>query len=149
VYVAHGGSVEKELTAFVERRDGQRRKSEGERPVEEAWMESERGHGEKRRRENRAAWYGWHLDRAVEAYGIVVNAVNAVNGRSCGGETERSKGGRAEEPPRFGAFLEKTSQRRNERGYPVDHDPAGRRQSTHRAAAAGTARANRPEWRAA
>jgi hypothetical protein len=40
VDVAHGGSVEKGLTAFVERRDGQRRKSEGERLVEEAWMES-------------------------------------------------------------------------------------------------------------
>jgi hypothetical protein len=27
-------------------------------------MESERKYEEKRRKENRAAWYGWHLDQA-------------------------------------------------------------------------------------
>jgi hypothetical protein len=64
VDVAHGELVEKELTAFVERRDRQRRRTEGERLVEEAWMESERRHREKRKRENRAAWYSWHLDQA-------------------------------------------------------------------------------------
>ena len=36
----------------------------GSRRIEEAWMESERRYDEKRRRENRAAWHGWHLDQA-------------------------------------------------------------------------------------
>jgi hypothetical protein len=31
--------------------------------VEEAWVESERRSEENRRREQRAAWYGWHLDQ--------------------------------------------------------------------------------------
>ena len=50
--------------AFIERRDRQRRQSEDERRTEAAWMESERRYEEKRRRENRAAWYVWHLDQA-------------------------------------------------------------------------------------
>ena len=54
-------AVEHELDAFIARRDKQRRRTED---VEEAWMESERGYEEQRRRENRAAWYGWHLDQA-------------------------------------------------------------------------------------
>jgi len=62
--VAHGELVEKELTAFVAKRGKQRRQAEGGRRIEEAWMESERRHNEKRERENRAAWYGWHLDQA-------------------------------------------------------------------------------------
>ena len=36
----------------------------GARRIEEAWMESERSYDEKRRRENLAAWHGWHLDQA-------------------------------------------------------------------------------------
>jgi hypothetical protein len=56
--------VEKELTTFIEKRDRQRRQTEGERRIEEAWMESERRYNEKREQENRAAWYGWHLDQA-------------------------------------------------------------------------------------
>jgi hypothetical protein len=62
--VAHGELVEKELTAFIERRDTQRRQTEGERRAEEAWAESERRYDGRRRRENHAAWYGWHLDQA-------------------------------------------------------------------------------------
>jgi hypothetical protein len=64
VNVEHGEIVEKELTAFVERRGRQRRRTETERLVEEAWMESARRYEENRRQENRAAWYGWHLDQA-------------------------------------------------------------------------------------
>jgi hypothetical protein len=64
VDVVRGESVEKELTAFIERRDRQRRRTQGERLAEEAWMESERRYNEKRRRENRANWYRWHLDQA-------------------------------------------------------------------------------------
>jgi hypothetical protein len=64
VDVAHGESVEKELTAFIERRDRRRRQTEGERRIEKAWMKSERRYEDQRRREIRAAWYGWHLDQA-------------------------------------------------------------------------------------
>ena len=35
--VVHGEMGEKEITAFVEKRDRQRRKAEGERLAEEAW----------------------------------------------------------------------------------------------------------------
>jgi hypothetical protein len=62
--VARGEIAEAQLTAFIKRRDRQRRQTEGERRMEEAWMESERRYDEERRRENRAAWYGWHLDQA-------------------------------------------------------------------------------------
>ena len=61
---ARGEKVELELDAFITKRDAQRRRTEGERPVEEIWMESERRYEENRRRENQAAWYGWHLDQA-------------------------------------------------------------------------------------
>jgi hypothetical protein len=64
VDVARGEWVEKELTAFIEKRDRRRRQSEGERRIEEAWVESERRYEERRRREKRARWYGWHLDQA-------------------------------------------------------------------------------------
>jgi hypothetical protein len=62
--VVRGEMVEKELTAFIGKRDKQRRKVEGERRIEEAWMESERRYNDKRQQENKAAWYGWHLDQA-------------------------------------------------------------------------------------
>jgi len=62
--VAQGEVVEKELTPFIEKRDKQRRKAEGARLAEESWMESERKYDEQRRRENRAAWYGGHIDQA-------------------------------------------------------------------------------------
>jgi hypothetical protein len=42
--------VEKELTAFIKRRDRQRQQTEGERQIEEAWKESERRYDERRRR---------------------------------------------------------------------------------------------------
>jgi hypothetical protein len=39
-------------------------RAEAERRDLEAWMESEHRYNEERQRENRAAWYGWHLDQA-------------------------------------------------------------------------------------
>ncbi len=62
--IAAGEAVEKELDSFISRRDAQRRRTEGDRAEEEEWMKSERRHDAHRRAENRAAWYGWHLDQA-------------------------------------------------------------------------------------
>jgi hypothetical protein len=64
VDTARAESVEAELDRFIRTRHDRRVADEGERPAEEAWMESERRYEERRRRENRAAWYGWHLDQA-------------------------------------------------------------------------------------
>jgi len=59
-----GEIVEAELDRFIRTRHDKRVANEGERPALEAWMESERRYEEQRRQENRAAWYGWHLDQA-------------------------------------------------------------------------------------
>jgi hypothetical protein len=59
--VEHAETVEKELNAFIERRS---RKDPGADEREELWKASVRAYEEKRRRENRAAWYGWHIDQA-------------------------------------------------------------------------------------
>jgi hypothetical protein len=64
VNTARTEALEAELDRFIRTRHDQRVGDEGARPAEEAWMESERRYEEKRRRENRAAWYGWHLDQA-------------------------------------------------------------------------------------
>ena len=61
---ARSEAVEAELDRFIRTRHDRRVADEGERPALEAWMESERRYDEKRQRENRAAWYGWHLDQA-------------------------------------------------------------------------------------
>jgi len=65
--VAHGERVDKELTAFIEKRDRQRRKAEGERSLEEAWMESERRYDDRRRRRNRALWFA-HFCRMAASH---------------------------------------------------------------------------------
>lgn len=62
--IASGERAEAELDAFISRRDTERRKSEGERAIEDLWREAERRQEAHRRREARAGWYGWHLDRA-------------------------------------------------------------------------------------
>jgi hypothetical protein len=64
VDTARAEAVEADLDRFIRRRHDRRVADEGERPANEAWMESERKYDENRRRENRAAWYGWHLDQA-------------------------------------------------------------------------------------
>ncbi len=66
--VGAGERAEAELDAFISRRHEQRRKDEGERAAEEAWVASERLQEAARRRENRAGWYAWHTHRA-ELYG--------------------------------------------------------------------------------
>jgi hypothetical protein len=53
---APGVHVDKELDGFIERRDVQRRKEEGERPAEAAWRASEKAQEAARREEMRLAW---------------------------------------------------------------------------------------------
>jgi hypothetical protein len=65
--VAQGDLVEKELTAFIERRDKQRRRAEGERRAEEAWAKSERRYDGRRRREYRALWFA-HFCRMADSH---------------------------------------------------------------------------------
>lgn len=60
--VAHSEMVEKELDAFIERRAQKGEQDPDEQ--DELWKESVRRHNEARRRENAAAWYGWHCDQA-------------------------------------------------------------------------------------
>jgi hypothetical protein len=62
--IARGEAVEKELDVFVSRRDTKRRESEGERPAEAAWAESERAHDAGRREALRSAWCAFHRDQA-------------------------------------------------------------------------------------
>ena len=62
--IATGDRAEAQIDAFISRRDAQRRKSEGDTAEEEAWVKSERRRDAHRRAENRAAWYGWHMDQA-------------------------------------------------------------------------------------
>ena len=62
--IAKGESVEAEINAFISRRHEQRRKSEPERETEAAWRAAEKLQEAARRRENRAGWCSWHLDRA-------------------------------------------------------------------------------------
>jgi hypothetical protein len=61
---APGEAVEHELTAFIEKRDKQRRQTEGERATEVAWMESEKRYNARRREENRLAWHPYHQGQA-------------------------------------------------------------------------------------
>jgi len=63
--VTRGELVEKEISAFIQRRDKQRRQTEGERRAEAAWMESERRYAEKRRRKNRALWFAHYCQMAA------------------------------------------------------------------------------------
>lgn len=66
--IARGEGAEAQIDAFISRRDIQRRKTEGDRETEEMWRASERRQEARRRAENLAGWYGWHLARA-DLYG--------------------------------------------------------------------------------
>jgi hypothetical protein len=62
--VAPGEQVEHESDQFIERRQAQRLREEGERAEEEAWQESSRRAEDARREKNRAAWCEHHLSQA-------------------------------------------------------------------------------------
>jgi hypothetical protein len=64
VDIARGEQVENELTAMIERRHDRRVVEEGERPAEEAWMESERRYQEQRRMQARYEWHLYHTSQA-------------------------------------------------------------------------------------
>jgi hypothetical protein len=65
VDIAKGEATEKELDALIRRRHNHRVVEEGERPAEEAWMESERRYTAQRREDNRAAWCEYHQNQAA------------------------------------------------------------------------------------
>jgi hypothetical protein len=52
------------MTRFIERRDDNRRQTEGERLEDDLWMETVKAYNERERRQIRAQWYGWHCDQA-------------------------------------------------------------------------------------
>ncbi len=62
--IARGEAVEHELDAFISRQHERRVVDEGERPAEEAWMESGRRHDASRRESLRVAWCEYHRDQA-------------------------------------------------------------------------------------
>ena len=64
MHITRGEHVEKELDLLITRRDEERRAEEGDRRAEEMWAESQRRHDAHRGAENRAAWYGCHMDQA-------------------------------------------------------------------------------------
>jgi hypothetical protein len=58
-------AAESGIDKFIAQRHDKRVKAEGrERPLEEAWAESERRYAARRRQELDAAWYGYHMDAA-------------------------------------------------------------------------------------
>ena len=61
--MASGDRADAQIDAFITRRDDKRRESEGDRAAEAAWREAERRLETRRRAENRAGWYGWHMAR--------------------------------------------------------------------------------------
>jgi predicted acetyltransferase len=52
--------AERQIETFITRRENERRKSEGERAVEELWMPSERAYFARRQEDNRMAWCDYH-----------------------------------------------------------------------------------------
>jgi len=76
VDVARGEMVEKELDAIGGVRNSAQMQNAGQATAlaplakedpderEELWKASVRAYDARRREENRAAWYGWHLDQA-------------------------------------------------------------------------------------
>lgn len=62
--LATGDRADLQIDAFISKHHEKRRKDEPDRETEAVWREAERREVARRRRENRAGWYGWHMDRA-------------------------------------------------------------------------------------
>ena len=62
--IGRGEAVDRELTAFIEKRHEQHIKTEGERQEEEARRESVRAYEEKRRQVARLEWHAFHCGQA-------------------------------------------------------------------------------------
>ncbi len=58
-----GEAVDAELDRLISRRAAEDRRPDPDE-LEPGYRESVRRFNERRRRENRAAWYGWHMDQA-------------------------------------------------------------------------------------
>lgn len=63
VDIARGEATEKELDSLIRRRHDHRVAEEGERPLLEAWAESERRREDQRRREWARDWRDYHIQR--------------------------------------------------------------------------------------
>jgi hypothetical protein len=59
--VEHGERVEAELDRIIERRDEERRKTEGERRAEDLWQESVRRYHARRSEDLRTAWHEYEM----------------------------------------------------------------------------------------
>jgi hypothetical protein len=70
--------AESEIDGFISRRA--RENAEANR-IEEAWAESARRHAEKRRQDNEAAWYAFHLSQAERIERTAAEL--AANHRAC------------------------------------------------------------------
>jgi hypothetical protein len=88
--ISKGEAVEHEIDAFISRRDGQRRQTEGECPEEEAWQAGVRAYDAARREEMRTAWREYHQGQAARLRGIVAALIAFHEGEAaklCGEET--------------------------------------------------------------
>jgi hypothetical protein len=68
VDISRSEQVETDLDRLIERRDAERRKSEGERAAEELWAESERRYFARQWEENRIAWCHYYRNIAGALY---------------------------------------------------------------------------------
>ena len=72
---ARSEKVELELDAFIPRRDAERRRPEGDRVEEEAFMVSERAYFARLEAERRAAWREYHRRQAERLGGILASLI--------------------------------------------------------------------------
>ena len=93
--ISQGEKVEGELDILIERRENERRKTEGHRPSEEMWAESERVYFARRQEENRTAWCDYHRRLQALHQGLAdehdAELKKLENGSSAG---HRREGGR-------------------------------------------------------
>ena len=68
---APGEAVERDLERFIEKRDSQRRQTEGEYDQEAVWRESTRRYNAARAEQMREAWSQYHREQAERHRGIL------------------------------------------------------------------------------
>jgi hypothetical protein len=61
VDISRSEQVESDLHRLIERRDTERRKTEGERAAEELWAESVRRYNARQEADHRAAWHDYEM----------------------------------------------------------------------------------------
>jgi hypothetical protein len=75
VEVIRGEKVESELDGLISKRDRQRRQTEGERRIEEAWQESERRYFARIEEERRRERLAYHEDQAARLSNVLGSLV--------------------------------------------------------------------------